>query len=282
MAHMKDPEVTAIERAIVDDPKIEDSLRILLKLVKISRQRHGGPEGSDFIPDGSRLAEGFPLADTRLLPHDMGELRERFSRLVGVMLEKDPKGTDEIIRFYGDEGVFRSLLSGVLTQEYQFPGAFTGSRHVTLLAANETLLPSIIDVRQEAERRDLFGEWAASYCPVCGAPAHLSLIEGDEGRLFLSCSRCLTRWKFHRMMCAFCGESKQRNLRYFTAEGDIVHRVYVCETCKHYLKSVDLGEKATVFPRLEDLVTIRLDLVAKREGYIRDTVDLVSILAMGE
>ncbi len=99
---------------------------------------------------------------------------------------------------------------------------------------------------------------------------------------FLSCSRCLTRWKFRRLTCAFCGESKPRNVRYFTAEGDIVHRVYVCDTCKHYIKSVDLREKETVFGRLEDLMTIRLDLVAKREGYVRDSVDLVSILAMGE
>ncbi len=102
---MQDPEITAIERAIVDDPKIEDFLRILLKLTNISGGQ-GRPEATDFVPDGGRLAEGFPLADTRLLPHDMERLHDRFSRIVGVVLEKDPKGTDEVIRFYSDREIF--------------------------------------------------------------------------------------------------------------------------------------------------------------------------------
>ena len=279
---MKDPEITAIKQAILADPKIEESLRILLNLVKISREAQGVSEGSDYVLDESMLSEGFPLADARLLPHDIGPLRERFSRLVGVILENDPRSADEIIRFYADGETFRGLLSGVLAQEYQFPVTFTGSGSAALLAANETLLWLLIPIRQQAQRGNLFGQWVASYCPVCGAAPHLSLIEGDEGRLFLSCSRCLARWKFRRMTCPFCGQTEQKNLRYFTAERDTVHRVCVCESCKHYLKSTDLREKATVFPRLEDLMTIRLDIVAKREGYVRDTVDLVSVLATGQ
>ncbi len=278
---MKDPEISAIQRAIREDPKIKTLLGILLAFVKMDRQAEEGSEQPGFTPDPERLSEGFPLADARLVPNDIEKLMERFSRLTGIILSEDPKGTDEIIRAYSDPKLFRNLLTGALTQEYQFPDGFGGSRAVTLLAANETLLSLLGPIRVNAERTGSLDKWVASYCPVCGAAAHFGLIEGEDGRLLLSCSRCFTRWRFRRMACPFCGEAGKQKTRYFTAENDPVHRVYVCETCKHYLKSVDVREKPMVFTRLEDLMTIRLDVIAKREGYIRDTVDLVSVLAMG-
>jgi FdhE protein len=278
---MKDPEISAIEQAILTDPKIEGLLKVLQRLVRINREGPGGTRGAGFVPDESVLSDGFPLADARLLPDDIEQLQGRFSRFVGVLLEKDPKAIDEIVRFYTDGKVFRGLLSGVLAQEYQFPHEFGGPEPVVLLAANEALRWLLDPLREHAERTDLFRKWIASYCPVCGAAPHLCSIEGEDGRLFLSCSRCSARWKFRRMTCPFCGEAGKEKTRYFTAEDDPIHRVYVCETCKHYLKSVDLREKPIVFPRLEDIISIRLDVVAKREGYLRDTVDFVSVLAMG-
>ena len=222
------------------------------------------------------------MADDRLIPDDTEWLAGRFSQFVAAVLKGDPEGAAETGRVYAPNEASRALLSGVLTQEYQFPDGFKGSRAATLLAANETLRLLLAPVAASAERDGLLDKWAAAYCPVCGAAPHLALIEGDEGRRFLSCGRCFTRWNFRRMVCPFCGEAGKDKTRYFTVENDVAHRVYVCDTCKHYLKSVDTRVKATPFARLEDLATIRLDIVAKREGYIRDTVDLVSVLVMGE
>jgi FdhE protein len=279
---MKDPEITAIERAMRDDPKIEAFLDLLLSFVAIDRECSAAAAQPGFTPNERGFSEGFPLADARLIPDDIETSRECFNRLAGIILGQDPKGADEIISFYADPKSFRDLLSGVLTQEYQFPDTFGGSQPVTLLAANETLRYLIKPIKENAERAGLPGTWSSSYCPVCGAPAHFSFIEGDEGRLTLSCSRCLMRWTFRRMTCPFCGEAGKEKTRYFTVENDPVRRVYVCETCKRYIKSVDSKERVVVFSRLEDVATIRLDIVAKREGYVRDTVDLVSVLAMEE
>jgi len=278
---MKDPEITAIERAMRDDPSIEGLLKLLRNIVRINGESRQEPRGADILPDGRALSDGFPLADIRILPDDTGQLHERFSRLVGALLENDPQDIDVVTRFYADGKRFRGLLSGVLTQEYTFPDGFSGPQPIALLAANETLRRLLDPVKEYAQKADLMNEWTSSYCPVCGAAPHLCLIEGEDGRLFLSCSRCFTRWKFRRMTCPFCGEAGKGKTRYFTVENDTIHRVYVCETCKHYLKSANTKEKKVDFPRLEDLMTIRLDIIANREGYVRDTVDLVSILAMG-
>lgn len=104
-------------------------------------------------------------------------------------------------------------------------------------------------------------------------------------------------WNHPRIKCPFCGETEQKNLRYFEAkedetpeEGDKDHlrnyRVYVCDTCKHYIKALDEREmpdtisKESFYPRLEDILTIEFDIVARREGYVRETVDLVGLLLM--
>jgi FdhE protein len=279
---VKDPEIAAIEKAMKADPKIKEFLGILLDLIKVCGKYRGGGRRSGSLIEANHLTEGFPLADARFLPSDTEQLEEHFSRVVSVLLKKDPKKADGTIRYYTEGNAFHGLLSGVLAQDYKFPGTFTGSEPVTLLAANETLLCLLAPVRDEAVEKNLIASWTAPYCPVCGASPHFSLIEGEAGNLFLSCSRCFTRWKYRRMACPFCGESEQKKARYFTTEGDTVHRVYVCETCKHYLKSVDSRDKGTVFPRVEDLATIRLDLVSRREGYVRDTVDLVTVLTMGD
>jgi FdhE protein len=281
MPNMKDPEISAIQHAIGDDPKIKTLLGILLAFVKMDREPEERAGQTGFTTDPTRLSEGFPLADARLVPNEIEKLRERFSRVTGVILAEDPKGRDQIIRSYSDPKLLRDLLTGALTQEYRFSDGFEGSQAVALLAANETLLTILGPIRDNAQQTGLLDKWAASYCPVCGAAAHLCLIEGEDGRLLLSCSRCCMRWKFRRMACPFCGEAGKEKTRYFTVENDPIHRVYVCETCKHYLKSVDSREKPIVFARLEDLMTIRLDIIAKREGYLRDTVDLVSVMATG-
>jgi FdhE protein len=74
------------------------------------------------------------------------------------------------------------------------------------------------------------------------------------------------------MECPFCGNSDQEKMRFFSEEGDRVHRVEVCDVCKAYLKVVDLREtERAVVLFVENLATIHLDLVAKREGFQRDT-----------
>jgi FdhE protein len=65
--------------------------------------------------------------------------------------------------------------------------------------------------------------------------------------------------------CPFC-KSKEKQI-YYTSE-DQVYRLYVCPSCKRYLKTMDLREVyRDVIPAAERLVTVGMDLAAYQEGY---------------
>ena len=81
------------------------------------------------------------------------------------------------------------------------------------------------------------------------------------------CSRCDAEWLFQRLQCPYCGTTDQNALSYFTA-GDELYRLYVCEQCKHYLKTVDLRQaKSEALMPLERLLTLDMDRQAQEQGY---------------
>jgi FdhE protein len=46
-------------------------------------------------------------------------------------------------------------------------------------------------------------------------------------------------------------------------------RLETCETCRRYVKSIDLTLDARPIPAVDDLVSLSMDLWATEEGYIR-------------
>ena len=46
-------------------------------------------------------------------------------------------------------------------------------------------------------------------------------------------------------------------------------RVEACETCKRYVKSIDLSLDARPIPEVDDLVSLSMDLWAAEEGWTR-------------
>jgi FdhE protein len=96
----------------------------------------------------------------------------------------------------------------------------------------------------------------------------MARLSGDSGRRSLACSLCHTEWVFERLRCPFCDNTDQVQLRYFTVNGDIVHRVGCCDRCRRYIKTVD--ERTSVGPAnllLEDVATVHLDALAQQQGY---------------
>ncbi|BAF59874.1 MAG: formate dehydrogenase accessory protein FdhE [Pelotomaculum sp.] len=108
--------------------------------------------------------------------------------------------------------------------------------------------------------------WLKSSCPVCGGRPTLALLEKDTGKRLLYCGMCEVKWRFQRLGCPFClnGESE-----FFTVEGMEKYRVYFCEKCKGYIKTIDGGKTGGKDLNLfwEDINTIQLDILAIREGF---------------
>jgi FdhE protein len=273
-------ELKKIEQAKEDHPELSEALDLLASLVEITSETEAGFNAKKIKkPDADQIKEGFPLTDKRSLSSAIGPLRDRFQKIIEIICKNDEGEAQDILNYFADKKAFTRLIEGVVIGEYTFPGDYTSSQPIALFAAGEALrliFSTIIEMVSPEE----VSSWQASYCPICGAPPHFSLIEGDENRLMVSCSRCFFIWDHLRVTCPFCGEQDQQKLRYFEAEDDPIHRVYVCDTCKHYIKNADKREKPDVLPQLEDLITLKLDIIARREGYVRDTVDLVGLLLL--
>jgi len=109
--------------------------------------------------------------------------------------------------------------------------------------------------------------WHHPHCPVCGGPPDLALLGEADGARQLVCSRCGAWWRFPRLECPFCRTVDQNHLRYYPSE-DGLYRLYVCELCKRYLKTVDLRKaRRKVLPTVERIVTIGMDVAARERGY---------------
>lgn len=110
-------------------------------------------------------------------------------------------------------------------------------------------------------------EWRKGYCPVCGGKPDFAFLEKEYGARWLVCSRCDTEWLFQRLECPYCGAVDQSALSYFTDDKGL-YRLYVCERCKCYLKTIDLRQaESDVLIPLERLLTLDIDAQAQENGY---------------
>lgn len=110
-------------------------------------------------------------------------------------------------------------------------------------------------------------------CPYCGdAPGVAILREDREAealRRSLLCSRCATEWEQGRVGCPACGEDDPAKLPRLSAAELPGIRVEACETCKGYLKAVDLSKDAEAEPATDELASPALDVVALERGYAK-------------
>lgn len=110
-------------------------------------------------------------------------------------------------------------------------------------------------------------KWYQRMCPVCGGEPDFGYLDKKVGGLRLLCSRCDTVWMYKRGECTFCGNSEQGTFAYYLSDDD-VYRLYVCDKCKRYLKTMD-GRETTRKPvlSLQRILTIGMDISARQEGY---------------
>jgi formate dehydrogenase accessory protein FdhE len=108
-------------------------------------------------------------------------------------------------------------------------------------------------------------------CPLCGSRPLLGVLrpEGDGGKRFLVCSFCSYEWEFRRILCPTCGEEAEGKLPVYVAEQMPHVRVEACDTCKFYLRTVDLTKDGHAVPLVDDLSAIPLTLWAHEKGYSR-------------
>ena len=118
-------------------------------------------------------------------------------------------------------------------------------------------------------------------CPYCnGRPQVSCLLLDPPSELInrqLICATCLLAWQFRRGMCANCEEESPEKLAYFQAEENNHVRVETCDSCRSYIKTVDLTKLGTAVPLVDDVASAALDLWAAEKGYTKIEINLVGL-----
>ena len=109
--------------------------------------------------------------------------------------------------------------------------------------------------------------WLKGYCPICGSPPVLSILNSSGDRSLI-CSFCWNPWSAKRLFCPFCENRDSKTQHYFYEEGEKDFRVDLCDSCKKYLKTLDCRETGRmIYPPLEQISSLHLDYKAQEMGY---------------
>jgi FdhE protein len=120
-----------------------------------------------------------------------------------------------------------------------------------------------------ASRGDIGSPAESAVCPFCGSKPVTAVLrgEGDGGKRSLICGLCATEWLYRRVLCPNCGEEHKDRLPVYIAEGLDYVRVEACDTCKTYLKAVDLTKDGRAVPVVDEIATVSLNIWAEEHGY---------------
>lgn len=116
-------------------------------------------------------------------------------------------------------------------------------------------------------------------CPFCHRKPGAGVLrqQGDGARRSLLCSFCLAEWDFRRIVCPACGEEEDGKLPVYTADEFDYIRVECCETCKTYIKAINLTRNGLAEPIVDELASAPLDLWAREHGYAKVELNLIGM-----
>lgn len=132
----------------------------------------------------------------------------------------------------------------------------------------------LADHREPPPPRETFGT-----CPFCRARPLAGVLrpEGDGAKRSLICAFCATEWNIGRLVCPACGEETVEKLAVYTADQFPHVRVEACDTCRYYIKTVDLTKNGHAVPAVDELATIPLNLWAQEHEYVKLRGNLLGI-----
>ena len=100
-------------------------------------------------------------------------------------------------------------------------------------------------------------------------------VDGSTRQLL--CATCLTTWPFRRVVCPSCGEEDERKLAYYHSPVMAHVRVDACDSCRRYLKTIDLGRLGLAVPLVDEVAGASLDVWAREHGYEKIELNLLGL-----
>ena len=254
-------------------PQLLEFYQKLLQIQSRVGQRIDVPDPSSISSTiNKQIEQGKPLIGFDKLAIDWPLLRDTFAEVVNLFAEYSelfdpiPKSlreskpsrvlTKKMVRAWFKGSKLSSSVVGEDVNQALLKNLIHASLKPFLVSYSTTLLGLV-----EQER------WRRNYCPICGGNPDFAFLDTERGARWLVCSRCDAEWLFQRLQCPYCGTTDQNALSYFT-DDEGLYRLYVCDQCKHYLKTIDLRQaKPEVLTPLERLLTLDMDRQAQEQGF---------------
>jgi FdhE protein len=203
------------------------------------------------------------------------ELIGRFETFLAVVEQNGPDPLREVAR---------ELRDGGADSHFQLLTVFWNGTETEALPpgprdffARAFLQPYAAVIRSRSNMR-----WSGPTpyrCPFCKRKPGMGVLRplGDGGQRSLVCSFCLAEWEFRRIVCPGCGEENYSKLPVYTAE-ELKHvRVEGCDSCRSYIKTVDLTKSGLAEPIVDEMASIPLDLWAQKQGYTKLQCNLMQL-----
>ena len=254
-------------------PELVEFYRRLLCIQSRVEQQVGMPRpslSSEAIR--TRLEQGLPLIEFDELDLDWSLLQDVFVEVTSVfarypgLFNPSPRSIvkvgvshlhlREAVKAWYEETRLQAMMVADDVNEYLLEDIIRATLKPFLTGYAKALLNCVNQER-----------WRRGYCPICGGNPDFSFLDKERGARWLLCSRCDTEWLFQRLECPYCSNRDQNEITYFAGD-DGLYRLYVCERCKRYLKTIDLRQaKEEVMMPLERLFTLSIDAQAWQYGY---------------
>jgi formate dehydrogenase accessory protein FdhE len=216
-----------------------------------------------------RLSEAFArYAPFASVPHqlcldELSELSARFESFLSLTEKHGPRQLAQLSVELRRRG--RDFWSELLNTTWNghSPSEAQGFLALAFLQPYAELLRSGATLRTKHQ--------TYAVCPFCNRKPGFGVLRqmGDGAARSMVCSFCLAEWEFRRIVCPGCGEEGEQKLPVFIAS-DFDHiRVESCDTCKTYVKTVDLTKNGRAEPVVDELASAPLDLWAREHGYAK-------------
>ena len=111
-------------------------------------------------------------------------------------------------------------------------------------------------------------------------PSHNGAVRSLAVRCVQGCSLPLITHTVVRQISGdlpACGEQTGEKLAVYTADRFPHVRVEACDTCRYYIKTVDLTKDGHAVPVVDELATIPLNLWAQQHDYVKLGANLLGI-----
>lgn len=256
MAKNWDARIARCLQLAQQSPATTDLLSFYATVLEIQKQIYDSLRVSGSLPDDlPELRKHLPALLQIVKSTGPAALAEEASHLIAA----SPETIDEMLLDYWHNRSDRQFFAKALLQPY------------AQRLAESAATPLYPQIRSRENQ-----------CPFClGKPQvsflKITISESESGNRNLLCATCLSSWEFRRVVCASCGEERPFQLGYYQAN-DYAHvRIETCDSCKHYIKGVDLTQLGLAVPLVDDVATAALDLWAIEHGYTKIELNLVGL-----